>query len=87
MTTSIPVIKFNGDELINFLWKVYAITRIKESLSGTPDFEDQADPMTDAAAQQELLQDWATEIMTLPKRADGTVIVEEEPFLIDMASL
>jgi hypothetical protein len=68
-----PVFKFRGDELIGFIWHIYALARIVDAIKDMPELPKEADPMEDQAAQEKLIRGWIVELQSLPVRADGTV--------------
>jgi len=81
-----PVFKFRGDELINFIWKVYSLTRISEAIKDMPELEEESDPMQDQDAQDTLIREWIDELIALPVRDDGTVIFEKQPWIVNVGS-
>ena len=82
-----PIIKFRANELINYIWHVYHITRISEAIREMPELENEADPMIDENALRKLILGWVDELKELPLRDDGTVIFEQEPVLIDIDAI
>jgi hypothetical protein len=78
-------ITFRGNELIGFIWQIYALARIGDALEdwrismGIPK---DADPMEDQDAQDALLQGWANDLQALPVREDGTVEFTKGPWIV-----
>lgn len=79
-----PVFKFRGDELIGFIWHIYALARIGDAIKDMPELPKEADPMEDQDAQDELIQRWIDELQALPVREDGTAIFEQQPWIFDV---
>lgn len=79
-----PVFKFRGDELIGFIWHIYALARIVDAIKDMPELPKEADPMEDQAAQEKLIRGWIVELQSLPVRADGTVVFDEQPWIVDV---
>lgn len=66
-------ITFRTDELLAFMWNLYARTRIEDVISDMPQFANEPDPMASVDAQQELIESWAKELAALRVRRDGSV--------------
>ena len=80
-----PVFTFRGDELIGFIWHIYALARIGDAIKDMPIFtEKEADPMEDEEAQDTLIQGWIDDLQSLPVRADGTVEYLKAPWIVQL---
>ena len=82
----IPTFTFRGDELIGFIWHIYALARIVDAIKDMPELPKEADPMEDQGAQDELIQGWIDELQSLQVRDDGTVVFDERPWLVNCES-
>lgn len=78
---NVPTFTFNGNELIGFLWHVYALARVGDAIKDMPQFKKEPDPMDNQGAQDELIQGWMSELQSLPVREDGTVEFTDEPWI------
>lgn len=79
-----PTFKFRGDELIGFIWHIYALARIGDAIKDTPGLPEEADPMQDQDAQDQLIQGWIDDLQALPVRNDGTAVFEKMPWIVDV---
>jgi len=78
-----PMFKFRGDELIGFIWHIYALARIGDAIKDMPELPKEADPMEDQDAQDELIQRWIDDLQVLPVREDGTAVFEQQPWIFN----
>ena len=79
-----PMFKFRGDELIGFIWHIYALARIGDAIKDMPELPKEADPMEDQDAQDELIQRWIDDLQALPVREDGTAVFEQQPWIFNV---
>jgi hypothetical protein len=77
------IIKFRGDDLIGFIWHIYALARIGDAIKDMPELPKEADPMEDQDAQDELIQRWIDNLQALPVREDGTAVFEQQPWVFN----
>ena len=80
----VPTFTFRGNELIGFLWHVYALARIGDAIKDMPGMQKEADPMEDQEAQNELIRGWIDELQALPCRYDGTVEFTDDPWIVNV---
>jgi len=78
-----PMFKFRGDELIGFIWHIYALARIGDAIKDMPELPKEADPMEDQDAQDELIQRWIDDLQALPVREDGTAVFEQQTWIFN----
>jgi hypothetical protein len=86
MMENVPIFKFRGNELIGFIWHIYALARIGDAIKDMPELPKEADPMEDQDAQDRLIQGWIDKLQELPVREDGTAIFDHEPWIVDVGS-